>query len=51
MKPHNFPCNVGMDGKQHSFLGHAKNVNGGDVVCITRKKKQTYSLEREVTRT
>jgi hypothetical protein len=28
-----------MDGKQHSFLGHAKNVNGGDVVCITRKKK------------
>jgi hypothetical protein len=28
-----------MDGKQHSFLGHAKNVSGGNVVCIPRKKK------------
>jgi hypothetical protein len=36
-----------MDGKQHSFLGHAKNVNGGDVVCITRKKnKHTHLRER-----
>jgi hypothetical protein len=41
-----------MDGKQHSFLGHAKNVSGGNVICIPRKKKkQTRSNDREVSGT
>jgi hypothetical protein len=36
-----------MDGKQHSFLGHAKNVSGGNVVGIPRKKnKRAQMIER-----
>jgi hypothetical protein len=47
MKPHNFPWNVREDGKLHSFLRHARNVSGRDVVCIPRKrKKHTHMTER-----